>query len=101
MGKSPIAIVPKITPHLWFDKEAKEAAAFYCSVFPNSEITHESTIRGVPTPSGDCDIVSFEFGGSAFHGHQCRAVVQVQRSHFLPHFLRNAGRDRLLLGKAF
>jgi predicted 3-demethylubiquinone-9 3-methyltransferase (glyoxalase superfamily) len=23
-----------ITPHLWFDKEAKEAAQFYCSVFP-------------------------------------------------------------------
>ena len=23
-----------ITPHLWFDKEAKEAAQFYCPVFP-------------------------------------------------------------------
>jgi predicted 3-demethylubiquinone-9 3-methyltransferase (glyoxalase superfamily) len=26
----------KITPHLWFDKEAKEAAEFYASVFPES-----------------------------------------------------------------
>jgi predicted 3-demethylubiquinone-9 3-methyltransferase (glyoxalase superfamily) len=57
---------PKITPHLWFDKEAKEAAIFYCSVFPDSKITHVSTIRGVPSPSGDCEIVSFELGGQPF-----------------------------------
>jgi predicted 3-demethylubiquinone-9 3-methyltransferase (glyoxalase superfamily) len=25
----------RITPHLWYDKEAKEAAEFYTSVFPN------------------------------------------------------------------
>ena len=57
---------PQITPHLWFDKEAKEAAAFYCSVFPNSKITHQSTIEGVQTPSGGCDVVSFELGGQPF-----------------------------------
>ena len=28
----------KITPHLWFDKEAKAAAEFYTSVFDNSKI---------------------------------------------------------------
>jgi predicted 3-demethylubiquinone-9 3-methyltransferase (glyoxalase superfamily) len=33
MGKPAMASSPRITPHLWFDKEAKEAAAFYCSVF--------------------------------------------------------------------
>ena len=43
-----------ITPHLWFDKEAKEAAEFYCSVFPNSRITSVKTLRN--TPSGDCDV---------------------------------------------
>jgi predicted 3-demethylubiquinone-9 3-methyltransferase (glyoxalase superfamily) len=37
-------------------------------VFPDSKITHEATIRGVPTPSGDCDIVSFELAGQAFMG---------------------------------
>jgi len=31
-----------ITPHLWFDKEAKEAAEFYCSVFPISKIVSVS-----------------------------------------------------------
>jgi predicted 3-demethylubiquinone-9 3-methyltransferase (glyoxalase superfamily) len=66
MGKSPMASLPKITPHLWFDKQAKEAAAFYCSVFPNSKILHQSTVRGVPTPSGECDIVSFELNEQPF-----------------------------------
>jgi predicted 3-demethylubiquinone-9 3-methyltransferase (glyoxalase superfamily) len=61
-----MANVPKITPHLWFDSEAKEAAAFYCSVFPGSTITQVSTISGVPTPSGDCDVVSFELGRQPF-----------------------------------
>jgi predicted 3-demethylubiquinone-9 3-methyltransferase (glyoxalase superfamily) len=27
-----------ITPHLWVDKGAKEAAQFYCSVFPNAHL---------------------------------------------------------------
>lgn len=54
----------KITPHLWFDKEAKEAAAFYTSVFPASRIVNTSVIRD--TPSGDCDIVSFELWGQEF-----------------------------------
>ena len=48
----------KITPHLWFDKEAKAAAEFYVTAFPDSKITHTSTLHD--TPSGDCDIVSFE-----------------------------------------
>lgn len=54
----------KITPHLWFDKQAKEAAAFYASVFPDSKITYTSTIHN--TPSGNCDIVSFELAGQPF-----------------------------------
>ncbi len=54
----------KITPHLWFDKEAKEAAEFYTSLLPNSKVTHVSTIHD--TPSGDCDIVSFELAGQPF-----------------------------------
>nr|WP_260642652.1 VOC family protein [Nitrososphaera viennensis] len=58
------AIIQKITPHLWFDKEAKEAAEFYASIFPNSRITNVTTIRD--TPSGDCDVVSFELSGQPF-----------------------------------
>ena len=53
-----------ITPHLWFDKEAREAAEFYCSVFPNSKINNIRTLKD--TPSGDCDVVSFELNGQPF-----------------------------------
>ena len=31
--------MPRITPNLWFDTEGQEAAEFYVSVFPNSEVT--------------------------------------------------------------
>ncbi len=54
----------KITPHLWFDKEAREAAELYASVIPESKVTNVTTLSG--TPSGDCDIVSFELGGEPF-----------------------------------
>lgn len=54
----------KIIPHLWFDTQAVEAANFYTSVFPNSRVTHTSKLTG--TPSGDCDIVSFEVMGTPF-----------------------------------
>ena len=56
--------VKPITPHLWFDKEAKEAAQFYCSVFPNSKVINVTTLHD--TPSGDCDVVSFELSGQPF-----------------------------------
>lgn len=66
-------IMQKIVPHLWFDKEAKEAAKFYVSAFggstsspqaDGSKITHISTLHD--TPSGDCDIVSFDLCGYSF-----------------------------------
>lgn len=56
--------VQKITPHLWFDKEAKQAAEFYTSIFPNSRITDVTTLHN--TPTGDCDVVSFELDGQPF-----------------------------------
>jgi predicted 3-demethylubiquinone-9 3-methyltransferase (glyoxalase superfamily) len=57
-------IKQKIVPHLWFDKEAKEAAHFYCSVFPGSEVTNITRLHN--TPSGDCDVVSFSLSGQSF-----------------------------------
>ena len=54
----------RITPHLWFDKEAVEAAEFYSATFTAAEVTNVSTIKD--TPSGDCDIVSFELLGQPF-----------------------------------
>jgi predicted 3-demethylubiquinone-9 3-methyltransferase (glyoxalase superfamily) len=56
---------PKITPHLWFDKEAREAAEFYTAAFgKGSKITNLTTLHD--TPSGDADSVSFELRGQPF-----------------------------------
>ncbi|MBE7556283.1 MAG: VOC family protein [Anaerolineales bacterium] len=57
-------MMQKITPHLWFDKEAKEAAKFYTSIFPDSTVTNITTLHN--TPSGDSDVVSFELWGQKF-----------------------------------
>ena len=54
----------KIVPHLWFDKEAREAAEFYASVFPQSSITNISTLHD--TPLGDCEVVAFDVFGYQF-----------------------------------
>jgi len=54
----------KIVPHLWFDREAKEAAEFYTTIFPDSRITSIITLSD--TPSGDADLVSFQLWGYAF-----------------------------------
>ncbi|MDV6345550.1 VOC family protein [Nitrosomonas sp. Is37] len=57
-------IKQKIVPHLWFDKEAKEAAEFYTSVFENSRIKSTTTLHD--TPSGTVDVVTFELFGQEF-----------------------------------
>lgn len=54
----------KITPFLWFDKEAREAARFYTSLFPNSGIKGTDTFSD--TPSGGVDVVSVELMGQEF-----------------------------------
>lgn len=54
----------KIIPHLWFDKEARQATEFYTSLLPDSKVTNVTTIRN--TPSGDSDIVSFVLAGQEF-----------------------------------
>jgi predicted 3-demethylubiquinone-9 3-methyltransferase (glyoxalase superfamily) len=59
-----VTIKQRIVPHLWYDKEAKEAAEFYVSIFPDSEVTNITTLHD--TPSGDTDIVSFELAGQPF-----------------------------------
>jgi predicted 3-demethylubiquinone-9 3-methyltransferase (glyoxalase superfamily) len=57
-------IAQKIVPHLWFDKEAKQAAKFYTSVFRDSRIKSTAMIHD--TPSGSVEIVNFELFGQEF-----------------------------------
>jgi predicted 3-demethylubiquinone-9 3-methyltransferase (glyoxalase superfamily) len=59
----------KITPNLWFDTEAEEAANFYVSLFPNSRIVKVShyTEAG-PREAGTVMTVEFELDGQRFVG---------------------------------
>jgi len=54
----------KITSHLWFDKEAKEAAEFYTSIFKDSRVKNTTTLHN--TPSGSVDIVTIGVAGQEF-----------------------------------
>ena len=59
----------KITPNLWFDTEAEQAADFYTSVFKNSRIvgkTHYT--EGAPREAGMVMTVEFELDGQRFVG---------------------------------
>jgi predicted 3-demethylubiquinone-9 3-methyltransferase (glyoxalase superfamily) len=47
----------QLYPCLWFDGQAKAAADFYCTIFPNSKITNDSGM-----------VVNFELNGSRFMG---------------------------------
>jgi predicted 3-demethylubiquinone-9 3-methyltransferase (glyoxalase superfamily) len=58
------ATMQKIIPHLWFDTQAKEAATFYCGVFPDSVITKSQVLHD--TPGGDSEIVAFTVSGYNF-----------------------------------
>ena len=53
-----------ITPHLWFDKEAKEAAEFYTSILKNSKIKNTATLHN--TPSGTVDLLTIQLLGQEF-----------------------------------
>lgn len=57
-----------ITPFLWFDSEAEDAAKYYTSIFPNSRITNVShyTEAG-PRPAGTVMPVEFDLDGQRFH----------------------------------
>ena len=59
----------KITPNLWFDTEAEEAAEFYVSVFPNSSVTGKTHYTDAgPREAGMVMTVDFELDGQRFTG---------------------------------
>lgn len=56
-----------ITPFLWFDNQAEEAAEFYTSIFKNSKIKQVTRYpEGTPGPAGSVMVVSFELNGQEF-----------------------------------
>jgi predicted 3-demethylubiquinone-9 3-methyltransferase (glyoxalase superfamily) len=61
--------MPRITPNLWFDTQAQEAAEFYVSVFPNSKVTNVSYYgEAGPRPAGTVLTVDFELDEQPFTG---------------------------------
>ncbi|HET6403710.1 MAG TPA: VOC family protein [Candidatus Thermoplasmatota archaeon] len=59
---------PGLTPCLWFDKNALEAAEYYVSVFPRSRITkvHRSPADNPGTKKGEVLLVEFKLDGKPF-----------------------------------
>lgn len=61
--------MPKITPCLWFDGQAEQAAQFYTSVFPNSRINEVARYdEAGPGEPGSAMMVTFELDGQEFAG---------------------------------
>jgi predicted 3-demethylubiquinone-9 3-methyltransferase (glyoxalase superfamily) len=59
----------KITPFLWFDTQAEEAASFYTSIFKNSRIVNVSRYGDAgPGPKGTAMTVEFDLDGKRFIG---------------------------------
>ncbi len=57
----------RISPFLWFDHEAEEAARFYVSIFPNSRIVKVTRYgEAGPGPKGSVMTVDFELDGQEF-----------------------------------
>ncbi len=62
-AQTPASRLHRITPFLWFNTEAKDAAEFYVSIFPNSRI-----VTVVPYPNAGQDV----------HGRPAGSVMTVQ-----------------------
>jgi len=66
-------MMQKITPFLWFDDQAEEAANFYASIFKNSKVGkitryEEESARATGRPAGTAMTVEFEIEGQKFVG---------------------------------
>ncbi len=59
---------PRITPFLWFDKNAEEAVGFYLTVFKNTRKLDEfrSPVETPGAPNGMVLTISFELDGQKF-----------------------------------
>ena len=60
--------IQKITPHLWYAKEAEEAARFYVEIFPGSRIDRVTPLPAASPsgPAGSVKLVEFTLSGQAF-----------------------------------
>ena len=71
MSKSATKKVQKITPFLWFDSQAEEAAKFYTTIFGNSRISKiarytKAAEKAAGRPAGSVMTVEFQLEGQDF-----------------------------------
>ena len=92
-----MASLQKLTPCLWFDHEAEEAAQFYVSIFRNARIGTISRYgkEGFDThgrPEGSVMAVAFELEGRSFTAlnggphFQFKAILYLSRRKTMAHF---------------
>jgi len=100
--------MPKITPFLWFDSNADEAADFYLALFPNARKLSEVRSKGVgPWPEGKIATISIEIegqhvtflnGGPAYQLNEAFSFTlqcsdQAEIDHYWAAFLDAGGKE--------
>ena len=95
----------KITPCLWFDTQAEEAARFYVSVFPNARIVNltrygDASAEASGKPKGTVMTVAFQLEGQDFLALNGGPEFAFTPAISLMVALRNPGRDRRPVGEA-
>lgn len=82
----------KLTPCIWFDGHAEEAAQLYTSLVGDSKIVHTARYsEGMPMPAGTVMLVEFTVGGQLFQALNGGPLFRPNPS--LSFFLQFAGRD--------
>jgi len=94
----------RVTPFLWFDHQAEEAATFYVSIFKNSRITSvarydDAGAKASGRPMGSVMTVAFELDGQQFTAlnggplfkftEAMSLVVNCQTQEEVDHFWKN------------
>ena len=75
----------RITPFLWFDNQAEDAAKFYVSLFENSRITHvarytKEVAQAAGRKEGDVMTVAFDLDGQSFTAINGGPIFQFNES---------------------
>jgi len=86
--------MPKVTPFLWFDTQAQEAAELYVSIFPNSKVTQSTPMVVTFTLDGQ-DVMALN-GGPHFKFNEAVSFVidcrdQAEVDYYWDRLLANGG----------
>ena len=88
------ANIQRITPFLWFDNQAEEAAGFYTSIFSNSRIVsltryEEEGAEASGRPKGTVMTVVFQLDGQEFIALNGRPLFTFTRQYHLSSIARH------------